>query len=391
MNTPSLLMRTFMSTKLNQQNVCIVKPNKSSYTETFIQAHIERLPTKVKVLHGGSLSRLSRQDDQPLFSRFERRMNLVLNKVFGVTPMQFYEAMFRRYLRREKVNAVLAEYGTTAINVMQACQIEGIPLIVHFHGFDAYEHPILEQYSSAYTRMFNVASAVIAVSRDMEQQLLDLGAPREKVFYNSYGVDTSLFSRADPARALPIFLAVGWFVDKKAPHLTLLAFRKVAEACPEARLVMVGDGVLRESCKQLAKALGVAGAVEFPGPFPHTEVAFAMRNARAFVQSSVRTSYGDSEGTPVAVLEAGATGLPVLSTRHAGIKDVVIHGETGFLVSEGDVEGMAEHMIKVAKDPNLAATLGQRAREHICANFSMEKSIDRLWQIIKSTIHRKRP
>jgi glycosyltransferase involved in cell wall biosynthesis len=177
-------------------------------------------------------------------------------------------------------------------------------------------------------------------------------------------------------------------VDTKAPHLTLLAFRDVVRACPEARLIMVGDGMLVEACRQLTRALDMEKAVEFMGVQSHTEVAALMREVRAFVLHSVTTSEDDVEGTPVAVLEAGAAGLPVVSTRHAGIKDVVIHGETGFLVDERDVHGMAGYMVELARDPVLAARLGQRAREHVCENFSQEKGLTTLWGIIEGAIRR---
>ena len=107
-----------------------------------------------------------------------------------------------------------------------------------------------------------------------------------------------------------------------------------------------------------------------------------MESARAFVQHSVEAPSGDAEGTPVAVLEAGASGLPVVATRHAGIPDVVIEGKTGLLVEEHDVAGMADAMLRLIDDPPLAANLGAAARDHVRAHFSMERSIDRLWRII---------
>jgi glycosyltransferase involved in cell wall biosynthesis len=108
-----------------------------------------------------------------------------------------------------------------------------------------------------------------------------------------------------------------------------------------------------------------------------------MHSARAFVQHSIRPGDGDSEGTPVAILEAGMSGLPVVSTRHAGIKDVVIHNETGFLVDEGDIDGMAACMLLLARDAAQAATLGARAHHHIRTNFSMDQHIARLSAILE--------
>jgi len=238
--------------------------------------------------------------------------------------------------------------------------------------------------------MFEIASAIVAVSRDMEQQLIALGAPQDKVHYCPCGVDVELFDGADPATSKPTFVATGRFVDKKAPYLTLLAFRTVVSRIPEARLVFFGDGPLLDTCRQLAKTLGLSGHIEFRGPRPNGEVAETLRSSRAFVQHSIRPMDGDSEGTPVAILEAGAAGLPVVATRHAGIKDVVIERETGFLVDEGDIGTMADHMIQLAQSPSFAGTMGQQARKHIAGNFSLEKGIGRLWTVLENAIASRR-
>jgi len=372
--------------------ICVTTPDKNTYSETFIRAHIERLPATVKLLYGGKLSRgelpYYTEDDQPLVSsRFHYRIvRAILRRLLNLPSDHFHKMAILRFLKVNQVNAVLAEYGPTGVAMMDICQDAGIPLITHFHGFDAFDRRILDNVGQRYPELFGVTAALIVVSHDMERQLLALGAPKEKLYCNPYGVDTSLFNGADPGSAPPLFVAVGRFVDKKAPHLTLLAFKKVADECPEARLIMIGDGPLWEASKQIAKALDLKERVEFWGPRPHCKVAMVMRKARAFVQHSVQTSYGDSEGTPVAVLEASASGLPIVSTRHGGIRDVVLEGETGFLVNEGDIEGMADRMLLLAKDPKLAAKMGRAARERICSKFSMERSIGRLWEIIQKVI-----
>lgn len=370
--------------------ICIVHPNKQAYSETFIHAHIERLPAKVKVLYGGLFPAFT-EHDQPLLSRslLHRGARFALRKAFRVNSKRLQNSALRRYLRREKIEAVLAEYGPTGVSVMGACRAQNIPLIVHFHGSDAYEHGILQKYGKEYPRMFEIAIAVIAGSRDMECQLLKLGSPEEKLYYNPVStVETSIFSGAGPAKAPPLFVAVGRFVDKKAPHLTLLAFKKVVDNYADARLVMLGDGPLLDACRQMARALHISSVVEFLGARPHAEVAAVMRTARAFVQHSLCTSYGDSEGTAITPLEAGASGLPVVATRHGGIRESMIDGKTGFLVHEGDIDGMADCMLRLAQDPELAARLGQQARKRICAEFSMEKSIGRLWEIIEEAIQK---
>jgi colanic acid/amylovoran biosynthesis glycosyltransferase len=187
-----------------------------------------------------------------------------------------------------------------------------------------------------------------------------------------------------PEHAPATFLAVGRFVEKKAPLLTLAAFASVWRRYPDARLRMIGSGKLLEACRDLACGLGIGEAVEFVGTQPNDVVAAEMMRVRGFVQHSLVAADGNSEGMPVAILEAGASGLPVVSTRHAGIPEVVDDGTTGFLVDERDVEGMAERMERLLAEPALAGELGRSARRRIEEHFSIESSIARLWEIIRT-------
>jgi colanic acid/amylovoran biosynthesis glycosyltransferase len=382
--TPSL-------TRSDTSTICVVQPNRDVYSETFIRNHAERLPARVRVLYDGWFPTRCENDSRllptpfALMSKVEARLPPPVRTVSVVVRNR----ILARYLRSNRVEVVIAEYGPTGVAVMDACQHARVPFIVHFHGFDAYHYPTLDAHLREYKRMFFSAAAVVAVSRDMEQQLIALGAPAHKVHYVPYGVDPNIFNGADPSSSDPIFVAVGRFVDKKAPQLTILAFEKVLRRVPETHLIMIGAGELLESSKQLVRALRISQNVEFAGARKPAEVAATMRKARAFVQHSLRTTEGDSEGTPLAVLEAGACGLPVVSTRHGGIKDVVCEGETGFLVDEADIDSMAEYMIRLAENPGLAASLGRQFRQHVVANFSLNDSIERLWKILQCAIRTK--
>jgi len=373
------------------KKICIISPGKNVYSETFIKAHIDLLPAEKFHLYGlyGDAFPKFIGENKPIYSvlnlwsfaelGFKRK---VLRKPIDLITKQ----AFKKFLQQNSIDGVLAEYGHVGAAVMDVCHELKIPLIVHFHGIDAYDERFLLNIGQNYPALFKKAAATVAVSHDMERQLLRLGAIRSKLYYNPYGVDTKLFSNANPARAPLNYTAVGRFTDKKAPHLLIVAFSKVAAKFPEARLKMIGEGALQEACKQLAKALKIEKSVEFLGVRTSSEVSDLLLNSRAFVQHSVTTSSGDSEGTPNSVLEAGAAGLPVIATRHAGICDVVIENETGFLVDERDIEGMADYMIMVANDPDLASRLGSAARTRICSEFSMDKRINKLWDIIASVI-----
>jgi glycosyltransferase involved in cell wall biosynthesis len=342
----------------------------------------------VCVLHGRPIMR----DDQnrnllSAAGRVRRAVRKVWRSLHGESydGRQDLERATTRYLRRRGVTVVLAEYGVTGVELLTPCREAGVPLVVHFHGFDAYQHAIVTGHGGRrYREMFEYARAMVAVSTHMRDQLLALGAPGEKVHVIPYGVDVRLFRQADPASAPPNFLAVGRFVEKKAPHLLLMAMRRVLEECPEACLTMIGGGPLLPVCRQLAAALGTAHAIDFRGPQDQRVVARHMERARVFVQHSITASDGDSEGTPNAILEAQVAGVPVIATRHTGIVDCVLDGENGFLVDEQDVEGMAKRMIRLVKDPGEAGRLGRTARTLALDRFPLERSLSHLSDVLRS-------
>lgn len=168
---------------------------------------------------------------------------------------------------------------------------------------------------------------------------------------------------------------MGRFVEKKAPDLTIRAFKSVNEVYPDSTLVMVGDGPLLDMCKNLAASLGLHEKVIFKKGIPHQEILPLIKSSMAFVQHSVVATNGDSEGTPVAILEAQAAGMPVVATYHAGIPDVVINEVTGLLVQEKAIEEMASAMMRLLANSSLAVTMGENGRKRILENFTMEKHL----------------
>ena len=116
------------------------------------------------------------------------------------------------------------------------------------------------------------------------------------------------------------------------------------------------------------------------------EVAHRMQQARAYVQHSIFAPNGDSEGSPNSIIEAAGCGLPIVSTRHAGIKESVIEGVTGYLVDEGDWQGMGEYMIKLLNDPELAEKMGQAGRLHILEHYDVEQQMEKLQEILEKAV-----
>ena len=353
------------------KTLAILSPNQNAYSETFIQAH-KNLPFNIKFYYGGSIPSFLEGSDSIM--KFDLSEKIKRKLLRGFT---FGEKCLLVSLRKEKVDCVLAEYGTTAADSLKVIRHLNIPLIVHFHGYDASVKEVIQKYTEKYSSVFEYASKIIVVSKKMKEALLKLRCPEEKLVINCYGPDNSFFS-VRPTFQKPQFLSVGRFVNKKAPHLTIFAFKKVTDARPDARLIMVGEGELLNLCKELAKLLNLENSIEFKGVCTPNEIKELFQDSLAFVQHSVTAPNGDSEGTPVAILEAQAAALPVISTYHAGIPDVVIHNETGLLVEEWDVDVMAENMVKVLQEENFARKLGEAGRKRIAENFTLEKHLNSL-------------
>ncbi len=362
-------------------SICIVQPAIGIASETFIRAHAERLPGLVTVVHGG----MPHIGQRAVVSRAlpQRAMRKVWRWFHGYSYDEEVTGAFSQAFRVTGADVVLAEYGPMGVHVLSACNRVGVPLVVHFHGYDASDREVLAANATGYRLLFDRAKYIVVVSQRMNDQLTSLGAPADKVVYNPYGVDCDLFRGATPSAAAPTLLAVGRFVEKKAPHSTISAFAMAREKYPDAKLRMIGDGPLLPRCRELAGQLGIERAVEFLGTQSPFVIRDEMSRARAFVQHSVESPTGDCEGLPNSVLEAGAAGLPVIATRHAGIPEAVIDGDTGLLVDEHDVDGMAAHMQTVLHEPAFAGHLGASARRHIATNFSIEKSIAGLWTILR--------
>lgn len=366
--------------------LALISRNENAFTETFIRQHREKLAGEIHYMYGGLLPLYADNGvklipDNPLKKIFLKITGKIIHPGFNERERSIY-----RYFNKNNIEVVFAEYGHTGASILNVCRYLKIPLIVHFHGHEAYRTKLLDMFHDKYQEMFIYATAIISVSKDMTGQLVSLGCPKDKIIFNPYGPIERFYSLVNTFEK-KYFLAVGRFVEKKAPYLTLDAFRMTLLEHPDAHLIMVGDGPLTEMCKNLVKAWGIEESVHFKGALPQNKIIEYFAECIAFIQHSIDVATGDTEGTPVAILEACAAGLPVIATRHAGINDVVLDGETGYLVDELDTVAMSVRMIKLASNPTLAAEQGRTARSRIYNNYNLNSHISKLNEIIKNAVN----
>ncbi|WP_430466470.1 glycosyltransferase [Winogradskyella ouciana] len=364
-------------------NIAIFSPNKNPYSETFIQAHKNYLKGNVSYYYG-HIGSIKLEGTERLVSKtLEFRFRLA--RMLSNSPYAYVnQKSILKSLKQNKIDVALIEYGTHAYSLISILKSSKIPFVVHFHGYDASVKGVISQCNN-YKEVFSNATSLIAVSRKMEQMLLDIGCPRKKLIYNVYGAQPE-FESVIPTFAKKQFIAIGRFTDKKAPYYTIMAFKEIADKFPDAKLLIAGDGLLLNMCENLVKHYQLEQQVDFLGVIKPEEYKKILTDSLAFVQHSITAKSGDMEGTPVAVLEASVAGLPVIATKHAGIIDVIKHGETGLLCDEHDVAAMSDHMMKVLSNIEFAKQMGSNGKKHIKQFYSLDRHINALQKTLNEAV-----
>ena len=356
-------------------HVLVLAPARRAASETFIRSNLAGLPFRKTAYFG---------DERPLLHPLQALYggSVLISKLLtslGWLRLASLPASVVTWLLifRHRPDAVLVDFGFHAVRVMEAAAWTGVPLVVHFRGSDASSDAKFRRLRRRYRRLFALTSGVIVKSVPMRRTLEELGANPQMIVISPSGADPALFHGAEPAEAPPRLLAVGRLVAKKGPLLTLEAFTRMLRSLPDeqrsrAELVMVGAGPLQETLSRAVETQGLSMQVHLLGVCSQNEIAELMRSVRGFVQHSIQAPDGDCEGSPVAVMEAQLSGLPVVATRHAGIPEVVLDGQTGLLVDEGDVDGMAEAMAQLLLNPPLAVRLGVAGQQRVAGQFTVQ-------------------
>ncbi len=355
--------------------LAILSPSSPSNTETFIQKHIDYLPFEKTVIYGDPIPH-----QIPGFTNVAEPVNIFkkIRQKFKPATMSygndFKEQQLKQLLINKRIQVVLAEYVLTGSYVCNVCKELNIPIIATGLGYELAMYKVIEDHKAAYFNFFKYCSSIIIVARSMEKVLMKLGCDKTKIIHSPAGASEDFFEIEPDYNSMQLF-AIGRFVEKKSPHLMVLTFYQVLQKFPQAKLVFAGDGPLLNFTKDIVKALKMENSVSFVGKISQEEQKKYLKESRIFVQHSRIASDGDSEGTPVAIVEASSAGLPVVSTNHAGIIDVVIKDQTAFLVEEGDTDEMAVKIMQLLNDRELAKKMGAAGKENIKHNFTLEKHI----------------
>jgi colanic acid/amylovoran biosynthesis glycosyltransferase len=224
-------------------------------------------------------------------------------------------------------------------------------------------------------RLFDLAALILPRSRAIADNLVALGCPEEKIRIHRTGIPLDRFPFAQ--RYVPedgkwrLFQACR-LIPKKGVEVTLRAFARFVARYPEARLTVAGEGPLAETLGELAEDLRIAHRVSFPGFVSQAKLRDLLYQSHLFIHPSITGPDGDREGVPNAILEAMASGLPVVASWHGGIPEAVEHGETGLLAPEHADADLAGEMIGIAGDRDRYTAMSANAARSVAANWEIQ-------------------
>ena len=276
-------------------------------------------------------------------------------------------AFYVRQVKQVRPDILHAHFAVDAGYFLPLTHRIPIPLVVSCYGYDITKFP--RQFfpigNLLLTRVWQRADLVLAMSNDMRKDLIQLGCPPSKIKVHYYGADLVRFSFVErefmPERLTVLFVG-SIDVEKKGVIYLLEAFAYIARQRPNVRLRLVGRGA--SSMQSLVSRLNLEKSVSFAGFIEHDHLPKEYASAHIFCHPSVTTKAGDKEGLPGTIVEAMATGLPIVSTNHAGIPEMVENGTHGLIVGERDVNAIAQSLLMLIDNPTLRLSLGRQAAKY---------------------------
>jgi glycosyltransferase involved in cell wall biosynthesis len=358
------------------EKIAIVCEKFPQVSQTFVKLHAEMLDAEVFTLELAPglddqrwLGRIHALAFAPGHSRVRRFAEKVYRRIFR-TPWRVWLACDQHQLCKQlqagDFTAVVVEFGQCLIGCAEGVFGSGAKVVPYFHGVDLSAHLLDERYVRKLGPLINRCSDVIVVNELMIGRLQKVFNFKGRIHHVPCAVDTTLFVGERRMSHDGIsFLFVGRLVEKKGVVELVRAFACYAALGGLGRLVIAGEGPQRLAVEAAIRAANLGERIELKGAVSHQQAAALMAMADIYVQHSKIAADGDEEGWPVAIVEACAMGLPVVATRHAGIPQQVITGHTGYLVEEGDTQGMARAMLQLANSPVLREEMGHAAQVHI--------------------------
>jgi len=303
----------------------------------------------------------------------------------------FYESLKKSLLflyLGQRYNIIHCHYGSLGQELSFLKDFLKIKLVTSFHGFDIAK--ILHHFPpDYYNDLFLKGDLFLPISNHWKKKLIQLGCPDDKIVVHRMGIFPERFQFKIRSIKRPFkFLTVGRLVEKKGIHIAVKALAKIKDELVHFQYLIAGDGPWRTKLEKMVYKYGLHSQVKILGHVAQNEVKNLMSETQIFLLPSLTSSDGDQEGIPVVLMEAMASGLPVISTYHSGIPELISHNECGFLVPENDIDSLADMILHVAKlDRKSLEKIVLSARNKIVNEYNIHKQALKLLNIYKDLLN----
>ncbi len=301
-------------------------------------------------------------------STLDLKLPFIYNKAIGIGPVDILHCHFGS-------NGIIGAH----LKSLGFCK----KLVVTFHGLDVSKVILRKEKGHIYKNLFDSADLILPISNLWKEALLSAGAPENRTVVHHLGVDVENIRAKIPETndsSKIRIITTARFTEKKGLPIALMAIAEARKKAPDLEIQydVIGSGKNLSDITNLIEELNISEIVKLHGALPHARVKDFLYDADIFMLPSHTAKDGDQEGIPVSLMEAMATGLPVLSTLHSGIPELIEHGQTGILVEEKNYHQLADAIIQLAKFPEVRNEIARNGRETIKQKFNATKQNRRL-------------
>jgi len=338
------------------------------------------------------IDHLNRLNPSRIYSSLKQKLGLIerQEQLFHIAQKQLFDIF-----QGSNPDIIHAHFGPMGVMVAPIARKLGIPLVVSFLGYDGSRAIRSKRWRKNYQSLDSDILAVIGISSDMCNRIHSVGFEKDKIHRIHLGVSIDKFSMRDPKRDFDRksvkCLHVGRLTSKKSPLKLIEVFYIAYQALLpniDLKLTIAGGGELYDLVENKVKELKLEKQIDILGDVNHEDVIKLFHETHIYTQYCEVAPDGDVEGQGVTFVEASASGLPIVTTRHGGIPDVVLNGQTGYLVEEGDIQGMADKIIELACHPEQWTIFGTAGRKHVEKTFTLDRQMEQtlaLYQQILSS------
>lgn len=323
---------------------------------------------------------ISKKYSQFLYKNFRR-----------LTPMDKKNII--SFLHNNNIDILHFHYGTDAGMFLDIAKYSKIPSVVSFYGYDCSSFPYWYfGYGKLYLqKVFKYINYCLAMSEDMRSDLIELGCPENKILIYYHGINVQRFIRDHQYEMEDniTLLIMASLVPQKGHLFLFKAFKKALSLTnKKLKLRIVGNGYLMSNLKKFVRKNNLTGNICFIGALKHLSKEFLKEFSQAdiFIHPSITSQTKEKEGIPGAIVEAMASGLPVISTYHAGIPYIIKHEQNGYLAKEWDIDKLAEYICKLAEDSELRKKLGENAQKYAFEQLDVKQNRIELENIYDSVL-----